>query len=67
MAANARAAISEDDRALEDALIWDHFGRVYGWTKKQVETEMPADLPARLLTIGGIRAELEKEAQERNA
>lgn len=67
LAAGARAAVSQLDRDYDDALVWDFFGRTYGWTKKVVEEELPRKLPELLIDIGSIRAELEREANERES
>jgi len=65
LAAGARGPVSQLDKDLDEALIWDYFGRTYGWTKRVVEEELPAKLPELLITIGSIRAELEQEAREK--
>lgn len=66
LAAGARAAVSQLDNDLDDALIWDYFGRTYGWTKKTVEEELPRRLPELLLIVGAVRAELEQEEREKD-
>jgi hypothetical protein len=67
LAAGAREAVGKLEKDLDEALIWDYFGRTYGWTKKTVEEDLPHALPELLLMIGEIRAENEQEERERNS
>lgn len=63
LAAGARAAISDLDRHLEEALTWDYFLRTYGRTPKELEEVSPYWMMECFGIIGAVRAEIQQEAQ----
>ena len=59
--------MSELDRHLDEALIWDYFLRTYHRTPDEIKEQTPWWMPECLLIIGAARADAEREARDREA
>lgn len=64
LAAGARAPVSQLDRRLDEALIWDYCLRTYGRTPTELEEITPHWMPECLTIIGITRAEVQQEASK---
>lgn len=58
-----REAVSELDRQLETALVWDFWLRTYHMTPDEAEARLPYWMPRALMIVSAAMKEAESEAR----